>query len=341
MNTLLTRDQFRSAVFERDGGTCVFCDRPAIDAHHIMERRLWPDGGYYVDNGASVCEEHHLACERTTISPEQVREACSIEKAVLPPHLYADEEYDKWGNIQLNPNERLPGELFFDDSVQKVLREGHWLDRFTHIVKYPRTYHLPWSPGLHKDDRMMPNTLAFEGQEVVMTEKVDGENTTLYNDYSHARSVDSVYDESRTWVKNFWSSFAHDIPEGWRICGENMFALHSIEYNDLPSYFLGFSIWNERNVCLSWKETLEWFELLGITPVPVIWQGIYNEEVIRTLGEARSWADHEGYVVRRTDSFPLMKFRSYVGKYVREGHVNTTQHWRHRKLRQNKLQGNP
>lgn len=42
---LLTRDNFREAVFARDNNTCVFCSLPAKDAHHIIERRLWKDGG--------------------------------------------------------------------------------------------------------------------------------------------------------------------------------------------------------------------------------------------------------------------------------------------------------
>ena len=81
MDKLLTRDQFREGVFARDHHKCVFCDKPAVDAHHIMERRLWPDSGYYLNNGASVCAEHHMKCESTEISLEQVRDACGITKA--------------------------------------------------------------------------------------------------------------------------------------------------------------------------------------------------------------------------------------------------------------------
>ena len=43
---LLTRDNFRESVFDRDNHKCVFCDKHAKDAHHIMERRLFNDGGY-------------------------------------------------------------------------------------------------------------------------------------------------------------------------------------------------------------------------------------------------------------------------------------------------------
>ena len=38
----------------------MVCKKPAVDAHHLLERRLWPDGGYHLDNGVSLCAEHHL-----------------------------------------------------------------------------------------------------------------------------------------------------------------------------------------------------------------------------------------------------------------------------------------
>ncbi len=91
MGLLLTRDKFRELVFQRDGGKCVFCEKPAADAHHIIERRLWSDGGYYLDNGASVCPEHHILCEQTLISVEEVRIACGITRIIVPQHLYDDQ----------------------------------------------------------------------------------------------------------------------------------------------------------------------------------------------------------------------------------------------------------
>ena len=75
---LLTRDQFREQTFARDNHKCVFCGELAVDAHHILERRLWGDSqGYYISNGASVCQTHHIMCETTEISVEDVRRACA------------------------------------------------------------------------------------------------------------------------------------------------------------------------------------------------------------------------------------------------------------------------
>lgn len=298
-----------------------------MDAHHIIERRLWSDGGYYLDNGASLCAEHHLLAEQTLLTPEYLRERCGITRVIVPSHLYPDQPYDKWGNPVLEGGRRAKGELFFDESVQKILKEGGVLDLFTKLAKYPRTHHLPWSPGMHSDDRVIPSLSGFEGKRVIVSMKQDGENTTLYSDYIHARSLDSRSHPSRDWVKNFHAGFAHDIPESFRICGENLYAEHSIHYHDLESYFMGFSIWNEMNECLSWDETLEWFNLLGITPVPVLYDGVYDEKVLKSIEKSMDFETNEGFVVRLAEKFRYADFKSSVAKFVRQGHVQTNKHW--------------
>jgi hypothetical protein len=112
-------------------------------------------------------------------------------------------------------------------------------------VKYPRTFHLPWSQGATDDDKVLSSVKHFEGKEVVISEKKDGENTTIYSDgYCHARSLDSAHHPSRSWVKSLASSLVGSIPEGWRICGENLYARHSISYEALPSYFMVFGIYD-------------------------------------------------------------------------------------------------
>lgn len=325
---LLTRDDFRNGIFARDGYKCIFCDQTdGLDAHHIIERRLFPDGGYYLNNGATVCQKHHLQCEMTTISVEDVREACGIEKKIIPPHLYDDCTYDKWGNIILPNGSRIKGEIFFDESVQKILKQGGVLDLFTDQVKYPRTHHLPWSGNINEDDRVISSLSAFQNQRVIITTKLDGENTSMYSDYYHARSIDGNHHYSRDWCKNFWSSIAHEIPKGWRICGENLYAQHSIKYDNLESYFYGFSIWNDKNECLPWDETLEWFQLLGIQPVPVIYDGIWDEKSVRELWNDSEWSSNEGYVVRVAESFSYIDFKYKVAKFVRKDHVQTVKHW--------------
>jgi hypothetical protein len=167
---------------------------------------------------------------------------------------------------------------------------------------------------------------SFTGNEIVITEKMDGENTTLYRNKIHARSLDSVNHPSRNWVKNFWGQIQYKIPDGIRICGENCYAKHSIHYTDLDSYFLGFNAWKD-NTCLSWDDTMDIFNKVGITPVPLIYRGIYDEDYVKDLSEDMSFNKTEGYVIRISDSFDMENFTKCLAKFVRKDHVQTDEHW--------------
>lgn len=322
----MTRDEFREAVFARDRGLCVFCGALAQDVHHLLERRLWPDGGYHVDNGISVCGACHVLCEQTLLSVEEGRAAAGIVNIVVPEHMDRDVTYDKWGNVILSDGRRAPGELFYDESVQKVLAQGGVLDLFTPYVKYPRTYHLPWSNATGSSDRFLDSVEHFRGRQVVVTEKLDGENATIYTDYVHARSIDGNSHASQGWLRRFAAEIGYDIPPGMRVCGENLYARHSIHYTDLPTYFIGFSVW-DRDVCLSWDDTVEWFDLLGVVYVPVLYQGPFEGVDWDGLQRDTERLGREGYVVRVRDAFRYNEFKRSVAKYVRPNHLQTPERW--------------
>lgn len=527
---LLERSKFRAAVFEREHGLCCVCSyadgksKAAVDAHHIIERRLWPDGGYYIDNGVALCAEHHLQAETTDLSCELIRECAGIKKVVLPEHLYPDQIYDKWGNPILPNGTRMKGELFNDPSVFCVL--ANKLHLFTNRVKYPRTFHLPWSPGLGKGDRVMEDMSAFLADErVIITRKMDGEClsattgvlmaddsrmtmrelvednhigsfvlgvgkngtvvpskilrvwdrgptadwlcvkvrksggsnpggyiyctsghqffvkgkgyihakdlsigdvvlrfekstwlsdtakevlfgalrggvvkklktativndlytyevpvmaidrrmpmlgkprngvgrscydietetgnffangilvhncTSLYRDGLHARSLEYHSDPRRDWIRAFHANIALEIPYDWRVCGENLFAVHSIAYDNLSSYFQMFSIWDNYNVCRPWDETVEWAQLLGIKTVPVLFDGEFRG----FLKARESFIDpkHEGYVIRLACGFEYRRFKNVVAKYVRANHIQTTEHWKKKPMVKNLISETP
>jgi hypothetical protein len=204
--------------------------------------------------------------------------------------------------------------------------------------KYPRTLHFPSSPGITSDDKVVKNLDHFDGREVIYSVKCDGENSTLRPDKYHARSLDSAHHPSQDWLSAFHGRIAHEIPEGWRICGENMYAKHSIEYQDLPSYFLGFSVWDQNNVAISWDDTLEIFELLNIVPVPVLRRGIFLETDLDRLVKSLDLTKDEGIVVRLADSFKFEDFSTSVAKWVRADHVQSNSvHWRTAVVIPNKL----
>ena len=193
--------------------------------------------------------------------------------------------------------------------------------------KYPRTPHLPWSPGATSDDVHLSSAQQFEGREVVITEKMDGENTSIYADGTHARSLDSRGHSSRAYVKQLAASLAGDIPENFRLNGENIYAVHSIRYLALPDWFLLFGIYRDDGVYIAWDEVVEWTGLLNLKLVPVLYRGIWNEEAVKACytGISQCGGEQEGYVVRLAEAFT--DFSKSVSKFVRRGHVQTDEHW--------------
>lgn len=197
-------------------------------------------------------------------------------------------------------------------------------------TKYPRTYHFTFSQTVADDDKILSSVEQFVGKRVVATLKMDGESFTFYSDgYSHARSLDSGYHDSRSWVmSNIVPRVAPLLPENWRVCGENLYAQHSIRYDDLKSFFMVYSIWDETNTALSWDETVEWCAMLDLIHVPVLYDGIWDEKIISNLWKKLNLEKDEGFVVRLADRFHYDDFSSSMGKWVRENHVITDTHWK-------------
>jgi len=205
-------------------------------------------------------------------------------------------------------------------------------------MKYPRTYHLPESQGRSNDDKILKDYTNFIGKEVSITMKMDGENSTLTKDKCYARSPDSKYHESRTYLNAFHGSIKHEIPEKYRIVVENLYAKHSIKYENLKSYFYGINVWDD-DLCLSWNECLDWFEIFGIYPVEEIYRGMFDLDLVISL--IKNWNnENEGFVIRNVNEFKYKDFSKNVGKFVRKGHVQNNKHWMFSKIERNELNNN-
>lgn len=218
--------------------------------------------------------------------------------------------------------------------------------------KYPRTNHFPMSPGADKSDKVMENTDAFgsprppcktnEKKDVVVTLKMDGENTTLYHDYWHARSMSQNQHLSRNWIAAFHAQIQHLIPPEIRICGENLYARHSIHYKNLNAYFQVFGIW-EGERCWAWEDVKQFCLDLKVETVPVVSEGKWQGETAMYwmfdsyLGSGYEGDEVEGLVVRIADEIPLDKWPTSVGKFVRKNHITTDQHWMTKPVVKNSL----
>jgi len=203
------------------------------------------------------------------------------------------------------------------------------------MSKYNRTYHLPWSPGTTSDDRISDDVDTLLGTEIVITEKLDGENAGMTDEGVYARS-------HATFTTSAWSREVRQLHkmkvenmlgEGVFLFGENMEGIHSIEYTNLESYFYIFGV-RDNEIWIPWEKVEEYSYLLDIPTVPVLFKGVVNstkelQHIVEDLVSKPSklGGKREGIVVRTAGMFHNDDFVDNVMKWVRKDHVSTDVHW--------------
>lgn len=199
--------------------------------------------------------------------------------------------------------------------------------------KYPSTPHLPGSGSkTHDDSNASRETLETLGSgiELVVTEKMDGGNISLYRNDFHSRSLDAKAQHWDYAAKAKWASIKYMIPDDIRISGESVHARRSVAYDSLPGPILVFGVWRHENL-LGWNETVSISEGLGLPVVPVLYRGVDFTKAQEAWSESgRTVEDSEGFVVRDASSFTATDFALHIAKWVRENHVRTSADWRSR-----------
>lgn len=209
--------------------------------------------------------------------------------------------------------------------------------------KYGRTYHYPFSPGVKNDDRINHEWQSACGRDIVMTEKLDGENTCISQFGLYARSHSAP--TQNPWARHLlplWERLRNQLGD-LELFGENLYAVHSIEYMNLDSHFYLFGVRDAGKMWLSWEETKFWAGVLELPVVPVLFEGrtdtaVEHERLVKSIASGRGSMEPvnahggtptvmEGLVTRPAASFAVGDFSSLVSKYVRKDHVSTDEHW--------------
>ncbi len=210
--------------------------------------------------------------------------------------------------------------------------------------KYGRTFHYPFSPGTTSDDRI--NHAYWDDlskiETLVHTEKLDGENTCL-NQYgvfarSHAAPTRHPW---ANYLKERWEVIKNDLGD-LEIFGENLYAIHSIEYLNIETHFYVFAV-RYLDTWLSWEEVKFYAGLLDFQVVPEIailqpdHQTNFETEALDIVSQESAFKSQdvhsqvpctmEGIVSRNTNAYPVLDFKQNVFKYVRKNHVKTDEHW--------------
>ena len=213
-------------------------------------------------------------------------------------------------------------------------------------AKYPRSLHLPWSPGGTSDDKRMADVSSLLDVPLVITEKCDGSNLTYTRTSVFSRSHSGPPGHpSFDLAKATHARIAHELSLGLSLFCEYCYAVHSIEYGALPDYSLVFGARDDREGrWWDWDMVVAQAADLGLPTVPELYRGQVStarelETLTLSLAAQPSvfGGPREGVVVRRAGEFRDADFQRSLAKWVRHDHVTTDEHWMHQNVRAQKL----
>lgn len=221
------------------------------------------------------------------------------------------------------------------------------------FVRFPHTPHLAWlGSGKPRGDKVVDAHERAEllAAEVVVEEKVDGANVGISLDAQGCVRAQSrgqyiqpgghpQFGPLWPWLAARSVELSEHLDPNLILFGEWCFAVHSIAYNGLPDWFLGFDVYDrEAEAFWSTVRRNRLFERLSVTAVPELRRGRATlAELIELLSTSTSClgpAPMEGLYVRRESADQLIA----RAKLVRPEFVQQIdEHWSRRKLVSNRL----
>jgi hypothetical protein len=186
-------------------------------------------------------------------------------------------------------------------------------DRFK---KFPSTPHLAWlgSAPARADKVLAPAEVeTILSGEVLVEEKVDGANLGLSLDPQGEIQVQNrgsyleagahpQFQPLWAWLALRRVALAEALRGGLILFGEWCFAVHSIEYDALPDWFLAFDIFDSRDGRFWASDRRDpWCDQLGLALVPKIARGHFSlNQLVGMLGASRLGArELEGLYIRQ------------------------------------------
>lgn len=219
------------------------------------------------------------------------------------------------------------------------------------MFKFPKTPHLAsLSSSSIRDDKVFTEQERsdFLLHEVTLEEKIDGANLGI-----------SFDDEGNTMLQNRGNIISEPYLGQWKdiavwldvrlddlfdalgtskiMFGEWCFAIHSIEYNSLPDWFIAFDVYDKKENCfLSVERRNEIVEKAGLNAIRQIARGVFSlDEIIDFMGKSAYGEGLVEGIYLRIDEGDWLKQRA---KLVRTEFTQAIEtHWSKMPLRLNGL----
>ncbi len=193
------------------------------------------------------------------------------------------------------------------------------------FIKFPSTPHLAVLPGVSiRGDKVLDEKerKEFLSHELIVEEKIDGANLGI----SFDKSGDLTLQNRGSYLIKPFTGQWKKLPDWLRIKSELLFdaledrlilfgewcyARHSVSYDKLPSWFLGFDILEKKTqIYWSVNKRNRLLEKIGVPPVPLLDTGYFSFPELEDLLTCSKLSsepaegiylryEHDGRLVRR------------------------------------------
>lgn len=221
------------------------------------------------------------------------------------------------------------------------------------FFRFPHTPHLAWlARSSPRDDKVLSLKEAEKllVGDVVIEEKLDGANLGFSIGLDGTLRVQNrgqyllppftgQFAQLGKWMDAHQDRLFDVLTESLMVFGEWCAARHSLDYDQLPDWWLMFDVY-DRDAGRFWSTVRrnELAGLLGVSVVPCLYQGRVTMAQLKswTFGKASCFrqGDAEGLIVRREDAMWLEKRAKLVLPNFTQA---ITQHWRNRVVEWNRI----
>jgi ATP-dependent RNA circularization protein (DNA/RNA ligase family) len=219
------------------------------------------------------------------------------------------------------------------------------------FFKFPSTPHLVLLGDVEvRGDKVMPESVRndFLRHELVVEEKVDGANLGISFDaegniraqnrgaYLHLPSM-GQWKKLAAWLFPRTDALFEQLTDHYILFGEWCYAAHSVVYDRLPDWFLGFDIYDKNTArFFSCTRRDEIFRAIGIYQTPRIDRGHFTLSKLNELLGRSQLSDNpaEGLYLRFDEGNWLVQ----RAKLVRPAFVQSVErHWTRSNIKANRL----
>jgi len=227
--------------------------------------------------------------------------------------------------------------------------DGNVKDDF---FKFPSTPHLTILQGVEvRRDKVLSEAERFDflRQELVIEEKIDGANLGIYFDSEGNLFLQNrgsyvtlpaagQWKKLEQWLNPKIDALFETLIDRYMLFGEWCYAQHSVYYNRLPDFFLGFDLYDKQEKkFFSTERRDNLFKKMGVINVPKVAKGQYSLSDMESLITQSKISDSpaEGLYLRIEQGDWLVK----RAKLVRPSFIqNVEEHWSRAVIKPNRLE---